>query len=135
MPVTVIPTETSIDGNLETRGDLTVEGRCRGELTVGGLLVVAAGASCRAIVKARSAEIFGEVIGDMVCTEVIMVASGGRVVGDLRAPDIAVEAGAEVDGKIDLLPPAPDTLPTRRVAARARGPELRRPSPPPRIKA
>jgi cytoskeletal protein CcmA (bactofilin family) len=130
----MVPAETSIDGNIDTPGDLTIEGGCRGEISVGGVFVVAAGASCRATVKARSAEIFGEMIGDMVCTEVITVATGGRVVGDLRAPDIAVEAGAEVDGKIDLLPPAPEAAPIRRVVARTRGPELRRPAPPPRIK-
>lgn len=135
VPLTVIPAETSIEGNIDTPGDLTIEGRCRGELAIGGVLVIARGASCRAAVRARGAEISGELIGDMVCTETITVGPGGRVVGDLRAPDIAVEPGAEVDGKIDLLPPAPESAVLRRVPGRIRGPRIRRPSPPPGDKA
>lgn len=135
MPVTVIPPGTSIDGHLETRGDLTIEGCYRGEIAIGGRLTIAAGASCRAEARARDAEVYGELIGNLTCTQLILVASSGRVAGDLHAPDVSVEAGAEVDGKIDLAPPAPATAPVRRTTAQPRGPRPRRPTPPPRVKA
>jgi cytoskeletal protein CcmA (bactofilin family) len=126
----VIPRGTRVDGLIETAGDLTVEGRVDGRIQVGGALTVAPGATCRASVRARAARVVGEIIGDVVCSSAIEVAAGGRVVGDLRAPEIEVDAAAEVDGRVDLLPPAPASTPVRRVSVSARGPGPRRPTPP-----
>jgi cytoskeletal protein CcmA (bactofilin family) len=126
----VIPRGTRVDGLIETPHDLTVEGRVDGRIQVGGTLTVASGATCRASVRARSAHVSGEVIGDLVCSASISVGPGGRVVGDLRAPEIEVDAAGEVDGRVDLLAPAPASAPVRRVHVSARGPGVRRPSPP-----
>ena len=126
----VIPRGTRVDGLIETPDDLTVEGRVDGRIQVGGTLTVAPGATCRANVRARTARVEGEVIGDLVCSAAIAVAAGGRVVGSLRAPEIDVDAAAEVDGQVDLLAPAPASVPVRRMRVGARGPGVRRPSPP-----
>jgi cytoskeletal protein CcmA (bactofilin family) len=134
LPPTVIPSHTRVDGRIETPADLTVEGRCDGQLEIGGTLRVVPNATCKAAIQARVADIRGEVIGDVVCTEAISVARGARVVGNLRAPDVSVDSGCEVDGKIDLLAPAPEEAPIRRVPVRTRGSALRRPQPPPREK-
>jgi cytoskeletal protein CcmA (bactofilin family) len=122
---TVIPAQTRIDGRIETQGDLVLEGRCDGELTVDGTLTVAPGAVCRAAVRARVALIRGEVIGGIVCSEAIDVGAGARVVGDLRAPDIAVDGSAHVEGRVDLLAPAPRGNTSRRIALAVRGPAAR----------
>jgi cytoskeletal protein CcmA (bactofilin family) len=131
--LTLIPRGTRIDGLVETAHDLTVEGRLDGRIEIGGLLVVAAGATCRASVRARSARIAGEVMGDVVCSAGIEVLPGGRVVGDLRAPEIEVDAAAFVDGRVDLLPPQPEPAPVQRSRVSARGPGVSRPTPPPPI--
>jgi cytoskeletal protein CcmA (bactofilin family) len=128
--VTLIPKISRVDGLIETPGDLVVEGRADGQLEVGGTLTVAAGASCRASVRAKAASISGEVMGEVVCSSVIEVTAGGRVVGDLRAPEIEVDAAAFVDGRVDLLPPAPQQGSVRRSPVAARGPGVTRPSPP-----
>lgn len=111
---TVIPPHTRFDGRIETPADVTVEGRCDGEIAAGGTVVVAANATCRADIRARRAEIHGEVIGSVVCSEAVIVGAGARVVGDLRAPDIAVDPSAKVEGRVDLLAPAPEQAGVRR---------------------
>jgi cytoskeletal protein CcmA (bactofilin family) len=119
-----------VDGLIESPDDLVVEGRVDGRIELGGTLTVAAGATCRAAVRARAARIAGEVLGNVVCAGSIEVAPGGRVVGDLRAPEVEVDAAAQVDGRVDLLPPAPEAGVVRRAEVVARGPGVRRPSPP-----
>lgn len=128
--IAVIPRGTRVDGLIETAGDLTVEGQVDGRIQVGGTLTVAPGATCRATVRARAARVDGEIIGDVTCSAHIAVAAGGRVVGDLRAPEIEVDAAAEVDGRVDLLAPAPSAPAVKRVALAVRGPGVRRPLPP-----
>jgi cytoskeletal protein CcmA (bactofilin family) len=131
--LTLIPRGTRVDGLVETAGDLTVEGRMDGRIDIGGLLVVAAGATCRATVRAREARIAGEVMGEVVCSATIEVMAGGRVVGDLRAPEVEVDARAFVDGRVDLLPPQPEAIAVQRARVTARGPGVSRPSPPPPV--
>jgi cytoskeletal protein CcmA (bactofilin family) len=131
--VTLIPRGTRVDGLVETAHDLTVEGQLDGRIEIGGLLLVAAGATCRASVRARSARIAGEVMGDVVCSASIEVLPGGRVVGDLRAPEVEVDAEAFVDGRVDLLPPQPEPSAIQRSRVSARGPGVSRPSPPPPV--
>jgi cytoskeletal protein CcmA (bactofilin family) len=84
-------------------------------------------------VRARSARIAGEVMGDVVCSAGIEVLPGGRVVGDLRAPEIEVDAAAFVDGRVDLLPPQPEAASVQRSRVSARGPGVSRPTPPPPV--
>ncbi len=111
---THIPSHTRVEGRIETSSDLEIEGRCDGEIDVAGSVVVRPGAVCKAHIRARSATIQGEIIGSVVCTESILLAAGARVVGDLRAPDVSVSPEAQVDGRVDLLPPAPQENPIRR---------------------
>lgn len=107
MSLTVIPAHATVEGLIDTPGDVTIEGRVEGGVRAGGTVTIAAGATCRASLLCRSALIYGELIGNAVCTETIEVARGARVVGDLRAPNVAVAAGCDVDGEVDLLPPKP----------------------------
>lgn len=125
-----IPRGTRIDGLLETEADLEVAGRVDGRIAIAGTLHVVAGASCRATVTAHSARIAGEVLGTITCTHSITVAAGGRVVGDLRAPEVEVDGDAQVDGRVDLLAPSAEQQPVQRAPARVTGPGFRRPTPP-----
>lgn len=129
-PPTVIPPHTTVDGAIETPGDLTVEGRVEGEVRIGGTLTIAPAATCVAYVEARSLRVHGELLGNAVCTDSIHVEAGGRVVGDIRAPSVDVDAGADVDGRVDLLPPEPRGATIQRLPLSARTP-MRRPTLPP----
>jgi cytoskeletal protein CcmA (bactofilin family) len=123
----VIPAHATVTGAIDTPGDVTLEGRLEGELRAGGAVTVAANATCMASVFARSLVIYGELIGNAVCTETIRVAAGARAVGDLRAPDVEVDSASEVDGRVDLLPPEPRSPELTRLEASRRGPALPKP--------
>ncbi len=131
-PSTVIPAGTLVDGRIEAPRDLRIEGRCEGQVEVGGVLTVAEGAVCRASIRARDARIYGDVIGNILCSGAVAVAAGARVVGDIRAPEVSIHAAAEVDGTVNLLPPEPAEQPVVRTRGRVRGATIERPSPPPR---
>lgn len=127
---TLLPASVRLDGLIETAGDLTIAGRADGAIEVGGCVVIGEEAVCRAVIRASVAEIRGNVIGDVICAEAITVAAGARVVGDLRAPSISVDADAEVDGKVDLLKPAPEEAGIARARIATRGPAPKRPAVP-----
>jgi cytoskeletal protein CcmA (bactofilin family) len=127
---TVVPAQTIIRGEVRTRGDLTLEGTVEGSLHVDGTLSVAAGATCVAQVSACRATIYGTVLGNVVCSESIVVGPGARVVGDLRAPEIVIDSDGRVEGHVDLLPPPPALSGAQRLPLTVRGPVPRRPASP-----
>lgn len=131
MNAPVIDRTVRIDGLVEVEGDLIVEGRVDGRIIAGGHVTIAITATCRASIRSPRLTVAGELIGNAVCTESITVGSGARVVGDLRAPDVAIAANSEVDGQIDLLPPEPSTHSIdRQTIGSAKGLRPSRPVPP-----
>lgn len=127
---THIPAHARIEGLVQTPADLEVEGQLDGRIHIGGALTVSVNATCRADVRARSARVLGVIIGNIVCSESIEVGAGAKVVGDIRAPDIAIDSAAEIDGRVDLLAPEPDSAGLARASLEQRGPPILRPIPP-----
>src|SRR5215475_14620423 len=91
---TLIASRTRVGGRIETDGDVVIEGRTEGSVAAGGRVTVAESGVVIAQIEATRAEIDGVVIGDVICVERISVSAGARVVGDLRAPDVAIAHGA-----------------------------------------
>jgi len=127
--MTVVARHARINGRIDVDGPLLVEGRIEGTIRA-TVITVAASGVVLAEIQAEVAEIHGVVIGNVLASERIEVLAGARVVGDLRAPEVALAAGATIEGKVDRAPPAaPEPTLDERPTLRARGP-LRRPQRP-----
>jgi len=126
----LIPPGARVEGRIECSGDLVLRGHLKGHVQIGGHFIIAGGAVCHASCRANSAVIHGDLVGNIVCSESIIVAVGARIVGDLLAPDIQLASDAEIDGTIDRLPPNPAVVPMMRTPMRLRGGAFHRPMPP-----
>jgi cytoskeletal protein CcmA (bactofilin family) len=127
---TLIPHRARVAGRIETDGDVIVLGRVEGSIVSGGVVIITPTGVAVAEIGATRADVQGVVIGNIVGTERIDVASGARVVGDLRAPEVQIAADATIEGRVDRLgamageaPPIAANRPT----LRARGPRIARP--------
>src|SRR5688572_10144562 len=126
---TVVARHARINGRIEVDGPVVVDGRVEGAIRASSVTVTAGGVVL-AEIQTRVAEIHGVVIGNVVAAERIDVMAGARVVGDLRAPEVALAAGAAIEGRVDRAPPAaPEPAVDERPTLRARGP-MRRPTRP-----
>lgn len=119
-----------ISGQVETSGDVRVDGRVEGNIRAGGTVTIASGGVAVAEIHATRAEVRGCVIGNVIAGDRIEVASGARVVGDLRAPAVEIEPGATIEGRIDRRLPDAEGEAGSRTTARLRGLPLLRPSRP-----
>ena len=86
----------------EGNEDLTIRGRLEGSLSLSGKLTVADGATVHADVSVREAWIQGVLVGNIDATDKVHIARGGRVAGDIRAPQVILEEGAAYRGGIDM---------------------------------
>src|SRR5262245_6427867 len=87
-------------GRIAGDEDLSVQGRVEGEIDLRGALRVESGATVRANVHATAVWIGGVVVGDVLADDVLHVAHGAKVIGDLRAARLVIEPGAQVSGAV-----------------------------------
>lgn len=99
--ITVIGRAARVVGRLTGDGDLEVQGFVDGEIAVGGDVTVDAQGLVAAGVRGRRLVVRGAVKGDLTAEESILLESGARVVGDLRAPRVAIAAGALARGHVE----------------------------------
>jgi cytoskeletal protein CcmA (bactofilin family) len=103
----VIGASLDLQGELSGEEDLLIEGRVQGRIqlpqhavTIGAKGRVSAG------VHARLITIEGEVDGNLVAEEMLVLKKSARVRGDLVAPRVVIEDGARFKGTIDMEPAA-----------------------------
>jgi len=98
--VTIIGRTTRVRGRVTGAVDLEVQGFVEGEIAVGGDVTVDTQGIVGASVRGRRLVVRGAIKGDLVGEESILLESGARVVGDVRAPRVAIAPGALVRGYV-----------------------------------
>ncbi len=92
-----------IEGTIEGAEDMVVEGRVVGGISLPDHhLTVAAAGSLDTELLAAAATVEGCVIGDVRASDLVTIAAGGDVQGDIRASRVALEDGARFKGSIDM---------------------------------
>lgn len=98
----IIGAATTVRGRLFAEEDLVICGRLEGELEISrGLLTVERGAVVLASVRAGAVRIGGAVVGRVEATDVLHLLPTARVVGDVSAARLIIEAGAQISGMIE----------------------------------
>jgi cytoskeletal protein CcmA (bactofilin family) len=97
---TVIGRATFVRGRVNGNGDLEIAGRVEGEVAVSGEVTVESTGLVAAPISARRIVVRGAVKGDLTAEDALVLESGAKVVGDLRAPRIAIAAGGLVRGNV-----------------------------------
>lgn len=86
-----------IHGNLETSGDLHLDGTVEGDLRVGCLVIGETGSVSGAI-HADAVEVRGRVTG-VICARRVKLWATARVDGDISHTELAIESGAHFEGR------------------------------------
>ena len=93
-----------IKGEVTGSEDLTVEGRVEGKIDLKDHnLTIGPNGRVHADIHAKTITIIGEVTGNVLADEKVDLTDSGRLVGDIRAPRIAVSDGAQFKGSVDMV--------------------------------
>ena len=93
-----------IEGEIEGRGDIVVDGRVQGSIKLGEHSVtVGANGEVEASVEAREVIVHGVLKGVVSGCDRIQISKTGTVEGEVAAGRIAVEDGAVFRGKIEIV--------------------------------
>ncbi len=89
---------TTIEGNLETFGNIRVEGRVIGNIKSKSKIALGQSSYVEGDIAAQNAEIAGEVSGKIEITELLIIKPSGVVKGDIITGKLIVESGATFNG-------------------------------------
>lgn len=116
----MIGASIKIKGDISGEENLQIDGQVEGkvelpqhDLTVGETGIVTAD------LNARTIKIHGNVTGDIQGSEMVVVSKTGKVLGNIVAPRVTLEDGAQFKGSIDMSPAESSSAPPRAAPAKA----------------
>lgn len=104
-PVTIsniIGQGSHLEGNLNSTGNLRIEGKITGGIQSQAKVVLSHTAQLQGNIVAHNAEIGGEVKGTIEVMELLVLKSTAIVWGDITANKLVFEEGAYFDGKCKM---------------------------------
>ena len=96
-----IGANTDLQGELNVKGTLRVDGRIDGKLNA-ECLILGETAVVKGEVTVKKIIVGGKVEGILRAQEILEIKSTGKVLGDIFTNKISVTAGAELNGKIEM---------------------------------
>jgi cytoskeletal protein CcmA (bactofilin family) len=102
IPFSIIASDMTVIGDLETEGVVRVEGRVRGTVRVGSQVLVSAGAVIEGDLHTQEAVVAGQVSGAIVASDRVELQATAVVAGDIHTPRIAIVEGAKVSGEVKM---------------------------------
>ena len=92
-----------VTGELTAAEDLVVGGRVEGAVALSNhTLTVLDSGEVHANIVAKSVVVLGKIVGNVEASERLELREASTVLGDLRAPRIAMADGAIVNGTIEM---------------------------------
>lgn len=89
-------------GRLTIEGDLRIQGSVEGEVHASGDVDIAERSTVRASIEGRNVSVRGEVVGDLVARERLVLAGSGTLNGNVRVARLAIEDGATLNGNVTM---------------------------------
>lgn len=106
---------TKILGNIETNGDIRIDGNIEGNVNSKGKVVVGANGFVKGEVVCSNAEIAGTLNGKLVVSELLSLKASSKVNGDIKSGKLSIEPGAIFSGTCTMgNNPAPTSQPEKK---------------------
>ena len=108
----MIGSKVKVTGDIESSEDLLIEGEVNGTIKLAdNELVIGNSGRLQANIEAKTIRIEGEVHGDIVGQERVIITATGNVQGNVSAPRVMLEDGGRFKGSIDMGSPAKTAAP------------------------
>ena len=89
---------TTVEGNIETYGNLRVDGRVVGNIVTKSKLVLGQTSQVDGNILAQNAEVLGEIKGKIEVSDLLILKPSSVIRGDILTSKLIVETGATFNG-------------------------------------
>jgi cytoskeletal protein CcmA (bactofilin family) len=98
----IIGKGTTLEGSIETFGNIRVEGKIIGDIKTKSKAAFGHSSEVDGSVLAQNAEIAGHISGTVEITELLVLKPTAKIDGDIIANKLIVESGAEFNGSCKM---------------------------------
>jgi cytoskeletal protein CcmA (bactofilin family) len=99
---TIIGAGTTIIGNIESNGDIRIDGTLRGNLEAKAKVIVGANGYVEGDIDGKQADILGKVMGKIKIEDLLYIHGKANIDGDLYAGKLHIEPTASFNGKCHM---------------------------------
>ena len=102
IPFSIIASDMTVIGDLETEGVVRIEGKVKGTVRVGSQILVAQSAIIEGDLHTQEAVVAGTVTGAIYAADRVELQATAVVAGDIHTARIAIVEGAKVTGEVKM---------------------------------
>jgi cytoskeletal protein CcmA (bactofilin family) len=100
--VNLIGGGTKIIGDINSAGDVRIDGNLNGNITTSGKFVLGPNGLVEGNIICVNADLMGEVRGQVTVTELLQLKNSARINGDIATGKLAIEPGALFTGSCNM---------------------------------
>ena len=100
--INLIGNGTSITGDINSNGDLRIDGSIKGNISISGKLVVGPSGKIEGNVICQNADISGEIHGKINVSELLSLKASARLLSDIVTAKISIEPNATFTGTCNM---------------------------------
>ncbi len=98
----IIGSGTSFKGDIESTGDIRIDGLVNGKLKTKGKLVIGQNGKAEGDIRCKDAEISGKIEGKITVGELLTLKATAQISADIIVPKLAIEPGAIFTGTCNM---------------------------------
>ena len=96
--INIIGSKTKIKGDIESNGDIRIDGELIGNLQTKGKFVVGNSGKIQGEVLCKNADISGKIDGKITVSGLIILNASANIQGDIITKELSIEPGAKFTG-------------------------------------
>lgn len=100
--INLIGSGTQINGDIQSSGDVRIDGTLIGNISLNGRLVIGQNGKIEGNVICQNADISGEIKGKIQVSETLTLKVSARVLGDIVTGKISIDPGAVFTGTCNM---------------------------------
>ena len=100
--VNMIGTGTTINGDIQSKGDIRVDGTLKGSVTTEGKVVLGRDGVIEGDVVCKNADVSGILKAKITVSQLLSLKTSAKLNGDITANKLSIEPGAEFTGSCSM---------------------------------
>jgi cytoskeletal protein CcmA (bactofilin family) len=100
--INLIGNGTTITGDIQSSGDVRIDGILNGNITINGRLVIGHNGKIEGNVVCQNADVSGEIKGKLQVAEMLALKATAKILGDIVTGKISIEPGAVFTGSCNM---------------------------------
>ena len=100
--INIIGIGTKITGDVNSNGDIRVDGSLSGKLITKGKVVVGETGKVKGEINCKNSDVEGSIEGKITVSQLLSLKTKARIHGDIIAAKLAIEPGCQFTGNCDM---------------------------------